>query len=268
MPDLHFFHAVGEVLRREGFRPSGTEEGTSIGLTLHEAIRRTLRDDGSRLDSDVADVGFWEWEEIRSFLNSVWTALDKVALVQPLGRHSALAWAHQSERTLQEVLSLLEDAEGVTLPPVPTATRRPVIAGIPQSGKTLGSILETLAVIHEFTGTPYGDLLSSMASLDLSDEGMLRVLDSQCTSLSRDLERTDKRSVIPRSLGRAYLAMSKSFEMDEVQAPSFAQFIRLEETESNWSGMSDAALLKRLLAVAPEESETFKKAIARFLEGS
>jgi hypothetical protein len=265
MAEQHFFQLVAGVIEENGFHPTGQTDAGRKGLTLHEAVRMALGTGDSYPKPEVADVGFWEWKEARRFFRAVWTALDDVASDNFGRRTSAIAWSYNPGRIASDVLSILSKASSVDLPPTPTLTRRLSPPGIPQPGKLLGAILESLGTLHELQNISYGDILSSLAYSEASDEDLLAEIDSRCLLLSRDLNVTDKKTFVPRTLGRAFVEVAKRFRGEDNIAPSFSEFLSLEETEGNWAGLSDHSVLKRLLVLAPERADAYSKNIARFL---
>ena len=74
-----------------------------------------------------------------------------------------------------------------------------------------------------------------------------------------------KSIVIVRALGFALQSTNKSRELDDLEPLTLSEFLFETDDNANWSGLSDQVVLKRLLSIAPDETETAKRAIDKFL---
>jgi hypothetical protein len=103
-------------------------------------------------------------------------------------------------------------------------------------------------------------LSGSSADLDL-----LRVVDDACVASGADLGKTDDETRVPRALIRAYLKEARDAE-EAGDALKFLDFLRAESGLNNFAGLSDVALLRRLVAIEPEQSGTpAEKKVKRIL---
>jgi hypothetical protein len=118
--------------------------------------------------------------------------------------------------------------------------------------------VEGLAVLHEATGSSYGDILeATVAKLSgsSSDVDLLWVVDDACVASGADLGKTDDETRVPRALIRAYLKEARDAE-EAGDALKFLDFLRTESGLNNLAGLSDVALLRRLAAIEPEQMGT------------
>lgn len=263
MSETAFFTLVNAVLAKDGFRPSEYLAKDHVGVSLHEAVRYALDPEGKPED---ADVSYWNFKTMREFLIAVWREIDEVVTKKQGKKSSALAWSYGKQCSLEEVLEVLSLCRNVVVPPVPKVERRPRGHNIPQSGKMLGAILETIGVIAMSEDCGYGEILSWVANPVLSDEELLLKLDERCFGQSVGLQKQDKSTYIPRELGRAYMLVRDN-RNDSSGSLSFSGFISEQDVEANWEGLSNVSILKRLLLIAPEDSETHLKKISKIIEG-
>ena len=122
-------------------------------------------------------------------------------------------------------------------------------------------------VIAESEDCGYGEVLSWMANPILGDEELLAKLDERCSSRGPHQQMQDKSTYIPRELGRAYMLV-RDQRNDSSGSLSFSGFVSEQDVEANWEGLSNLSILKRLLVIAPEDSETHLKKISKLLEGA
>ena len=251
-----FLEEVKDAVVRHGFRAFGNDLERSETLTIHDAIRLVLVGELDR--SNPGDVAYWEWREIRPFLKEVWRSLNTAVGKLDPGEMSAVSWCARSSCTESDAVRLLDVAmEMMRLSP-PSATRRPTPKGLLQSGKVVGSIAESLAVLHEARQVPYGDLIDVFLEAlpdDSTDLSLLAAVDDAVELANADRTRTDNGTLVPREVVRAYQVQSRLSE-EEDRGLSLIGFLRAEHELNNLAGLSDTALLKRLLAIAPEKSGT------------
>ena len=264
MSETAYFTLVSAVLTKEGFRPSEYLAKDHAGASLHEAIRAALDPNGKAED---ADVSYWNFNVMREFLIAVWRELDEVVTKKQGKKSSALAWSYSKQRSKEEVLDVLSLCRNGAVPDVPKIERRPKGHNIPQSGKMLGAILETIGVIAMSEDCGYGEILSWVANPILSDEDLLLKLDERCFGQGVGLQKQDKSTYIPRELGRAYMLV-RDKRNDSSGSLSFSGFVSEQDIEANWEGLSNVSILKRLLLIAPEDSETYLKKISKIIEGA
>ena len=264
MSETSFFSIVANVLTREGFRPSEFLAKDHDGVSLHEAIRYALDPKGK---PEEADVSYWNFNIMREFLVAVWRELDDVVTSRLGKKTSALSWSYSKHRGKEEVLEVLRQCRNDAIPAIPILERRPKGHNIPQSGKMIGAILETIGVIAESEDCGYGEVLSWMANPILGDEELLAKLDERCSSRGPHQQMQDKSTYIPRELGRAYMLV-RDQRNDSSGSLSFSGFVSEQDVEANWEGLSNLSILKRLLVIAPEDSETHLKKISKLLEGA
>ena len=270
MSSQNFFSAVAEALVERGFQPFGLEvEKNGTAINLHEAVRFALT--GSVNTANLPDTSFWEWQEIRPFLGNVWANLDSAVSVVDPNERSAVVWCHPDSRKIEEVLNLLVEASKRPLLARPSATRRPTPRGLVQSAKVAGAIVEGLAVLHENSPLTYGDLIESVVSTlpDLAtDLDLLVEIDRLCVRDQVDRSITDNETLVPRALLRAFIKERKAAD-ERGDSLFFLAFLRSESAINNLAGLSDRALLSRLLVLEPERSgSAHDKAARAVVEGS
>jgi hypothetical protein len=259
--------SVQSEFAKQGFLPyENFKLGKRLGpgLMLHEAIRTSL---GMKADDSI--YMYWEWKELKPALDSLWLALDESSS-RALGRvTTAIAFASDESRSLDEVLKMLSSVDTESIRDFPIVSRRPTKteSQVRFVGKLLGAILTTIGILEESRDSGYGDLLSSISLLPDSEIEFLSELDSQvqltCTDVSKIA--APKNVVVLRALGWAF-ERTNELRLDEDQdLLTFGGFLRATEENANWSGMSDQVVLRRLLAIAPEKAETSLRAIEKFL---
>jgi hypothetical protein len=147
-------------------------------------------------------------------------------------------------------------------------TRRPTKSesSVRFVGKITAALLSTLGVIEESRKSGYGDLFSSLTDQVRTNEELLAHLDSMCASIDSTLSLSPPKSiVILRALGKAFEESNKQRARDDLAELSLSEFFIETEESANWAGLSDSVVLKRFLAISPEDAEAAEKAIAKFL---
>lgn len=267
MNQPNFLQLVATRLAEAGFRPFSAESvGEDSTLTLHDAIRSVLV--GGSTSSQLPDVAFWEWREIRPFLRNVWTNLNlSVAQIDSRER-SAIAWCNEPTRSFDDVRELLHRSSALPLRTTPTATRRPSPRGLVQSAKVAGAIVESLAVLHEISASSYGDLIEGALgdfAEPATDLALLTKIDDQCLLSDSGRDLTDNSTLVPRQLLRAYLKQERQADQ-RGEFLTFVNFLHSGIVLNNLAGLSDRALLKRLVQIEPEKpGSSYASAVAKIL---
>lgn len=234
------------------------------GLMLHEAIRTSL---GMKPDDSI--YMYWEWKELKPALDSLWLALDDSSS-RALGRvTTAIAFASDEGRTIEDVLKMVSEVDTESICDFPIVSRRPTKSEsqVRFVGKLLGAILTTIGILEESRDSGYGDLLSSLSSLPEGEIEFLSQIDSQVELTCADVSKivAPRNVVVLRALGWAFERTNELRVAEDLDLLTFGGFLRATEENANWSGMSDQVVLRRLLAIAPEKAEASLKAIEKFL---
>jgi len=259
--------SMRDQLNSDGFLPFGSiklGKRMSPGTTLHEVFRTSM---GMKPEDSV--YMYWEWQELKPFVSGFWEALDLAASKIQKRRTTAVAFAYPEERTLVEILELLESVSFAEQRIQNSVSRRPTRneASVRYVGKLLGACLHTLAILEKTYSLGYGDLLSSLALSPVANVELLRILDDKVLKAGIPYEELQPPDIvlIPRALGWAYeMVNSERAREDETQL-TLAEFIIETDSSANWSGLSDQSVLRRLLTIAPENAEGNLKAIKKFL---
>lgn len=241
-----------------------TNPWSSGPLTLHGALRISC-------DMDPADsvFAYWQWREIRSLLDSVWGSLDdRVAQVSG-ERLPSIVWANQDRRSAEEVVELLQGVNPDSTPEIETITRRPrrnpkfVPGGtVPPSrssillgdGTLQTSLMLSIVVVKEQCEVSFGDLFSDLSELRLDNEGLLAHVDDMIfqANIAIDEIPDPVSIVIARLLVGAVAVESELLETqsDRPVSLSACEFFALTDENANWAGLSDTAVLDRLLRIS------------------
>ena len=128
--------AVIDRLRSDGFIPKELRVPRSEERSLFTAMRLVH---GMRVDD--ADVCYWNWQELRVHLIQVWSALDAESTERNGRPIQAHVWTFSKQRTLDEVIDLVEAADR-RLPNLELlqGVRRPDAAGMVAANKPLSLI--------------------------------------------------------------------------------------------------------------------------------
>lgn len=231
------------------------------GVTFHEAVRSSLE-----MRTNDSYYMYWEWRELRRSFESFWIELDLAAsnvagrpttAIALLGTNPALA------------ITVLDRANPDRIPDFVLPHRRPTSSEsqVRFVGKLLGSCLQTMGIVATNAEIPLGQVLSRIAGNDFSDEELLEFLDRWCLEIAGDVTTLKKpnSAILLRALGFAYQTTTQTFIEEFVENLSLADFIKATNDTSPWASYSDSGLLRRLLDISPDETESSKRAIDKFL---
>lgn len=261
---MDFFGELIEKVVRNGFAPLAPSEKSKTTYTLHNLIRDQLgmaerKDVQSKsedpvesevhITSDMADVAFWNYQDLRSFLHKVHEILNQVAS-EIVGRTTnAIAWSHDQTRTQDEIIDLLRRAQ-LKHPQMRTpnpAAKREMAKSMVQKRRVEAAIANTFAVLAG-NGASYGDLFEKCSELEVTNEGLLEYLDTQIRSFKYDIHKIDSESSIPRQLVISYTGYkSKGSELD-AKVPTMSDYFRYLKNSNNLAGNSNATLISRMAA--------------------
>jgi hypothetical protein len=268
---VDFFGALIEKIQSVGFAPLAPLEKSKPTYTLHTVVRDQLgmaeRREVSQtsvdsdenqtkltefhITSDMADVSFWNYKELRNFLRSVHGLMDAEATSWTGKPTMAMAWAHEQSRTQEDIINLFESLQ-IKHPSleVPKQAQKRISAKLMvQNGRVEASIANTLAVLVA-DGSDYGDLLEQCSRLNLDNEQLLDHLDSLVETAKANKEKLDKISLIPRELVVAYMKKKADSMKSDMRMPTMCQFLNSMNDSNNFAGNSDETILTRLLAVS------------------
>lgn len=256
-----FWQQLIETVQKAGFVPTESLVDASSAIvnkrqpakdpiTLFEAVRLTYGFDWKEIE--YADVSFWNWRQIRNELQQIWAALDHAASRISGSPAKAVAWSYPTTRTLEQIVELVQTAASSTPSPrTTTPVRRPEPRLMVNPGKMDAAIVSTYAVLQKNGDYVYSDICSWHLEDMLSDEEYLDALDQRVLAAFADHRHDDTRDLIPRQLVRAKMALHNSSD----QSRTFLDFLRTLDQTNNLSGLSNQALLHRLLQIAPESSK-------------
>jgi hypothetical protein len=264
-----FIEQLISRFRESGFVPYSDSQSDSKKrqeLTLHQGIRGVLN-----MRDDDSIFMYWEWRQLKTAFDSMWTELDLAASKLDGRITTAIAMCSRPASTTNDLMSLLSAVEPEKLVDFPIPVRRPTKseAQVRFIGKRLGAILMTLGVVVEATNTGFGDLFSSISFAVDDDIQLLDHLDGLVhREIGNPHEATPPSQVVVlRALGRAYEKVNQTRVSEELSEISFAQFLRETELTANWSGLTDQNVLRRLLVMAPEDiADSSRRAIEKFLD--
>jgi hypothetical protein len=212
---------------------------------------------------------YWEWKQLKTCLPAVWTAFDAAASKFEGRTTSAIASCSRLGFSANDLLSLIDLVDEKKLEVFPKAVRRPTKSEsqVRFVGKRLGAILVTLGIAAEATDSGFGDLLSSMSQVAVDELQMLEQLDALVRREIGDPHqaRPPSQVVILRALGWAYEEVNRARIEEDLPEFNFVEFLRETEASANWSGATDQDVLRRLLTIAPENADSSRKAIEKFL---
>ena len=259
---MDFFGELIEQVERIGFAPLSPSEKSKSTYTLHNLIRDQIgmseRKDVQikisgikvsevHITSDMADVAFWDYKTLRTFLNLVHNILnDEVSKV--VGKPTnAIAWSHDSSRTQKDIVQLLQNSR-ISNPhlevPLP-ASKRAMAKSMVQKHRVEAAIANTVAVLVG-NGAAYGDILESCSEQSLSNEGLLDFLDNQIISSKSNVNTIDSESLVPRQLVVSYFNYKAVSSSEDLATPTMAQYLRSIKNLNNLAGNSESTLLARL----------------------
>jgi hypothetical protein len=271
---MDFFGALIEKVQNVGFAPLAPTQKSKATYTLHTVVRdqigmaertevSTQPNDLTRgssknvethITSDIADVAFWDYKALRSFLIIVHNILnDQVSEI--VGRPTnAVAWAHDPSRSQDDVIDLLKSVR-LKHPDllVPGLAQKRISAKLMvQNRRCEAAIANTLAVLVA-NGSSYGDLLEQCSQLDLSDESLLDFLDIQVNMTGANRNLIDRESLIPREMVVGYVRKRSENSKTEQGPLTVCQFLKSINDANNLAGNSDDTILYRLSAHTNEK---------------
>ena len=259
---MDFFGDLIEKVQRIGFAPLAPYEKSKSTYTLHNVIRDQLgmverkdvqnkandsKDIEVHITSDMADVAFWNYKELRVFLSNVHEILNQEASAIVGRTTNAIAWSHDSKRTHEEIIDLLSKARSKHLQidtPKP-AIKRTMAKSMVQKRRVEAAIANTFAVLAG-NGSSYGDLFEECSDLELSNEGLLDYLDNQIRKSNMDTQKIDDESLIPRQLVVSYTHYKLNTSKEDINSPTLTQYLRFIKSSNNLAGNSEATLLSRM----------------------
>jgi hypothetical protein len=259
---MDFFGDLIEKVQRIGFSPLAPSEKSKSTYTLHNLIRDQLgmverkevqakasdiKVNEVHITSDMADVAFWNYKELRVFLCKVHEILNQEASTIVGKTTNAVAWSHDPKRTQSEIIDLLSKARSnhPQLNAPEPAVKRSMAKSMIQKRRIEAALANTFAVLAG-NGSSYGDLFEECSELDLSNEGLLDHLDNQFKKSNLDIQKIDDDSLIPRQLVIAYTHYKSNASKEDINSPTVTQYLRFIRSSNNLAGNSEATLLARL----------------------
>ena len=275
LTNMDFFGALIAKIEAVGFKPLAPVEKSKPTYTLHTVVRDQLgmaerrevsqtsvNSDGRQvkqtelhITSDMADVAFWNYKELRSFLKSIHGLMD-VEATSTVGKPTmAIAWANEQSRTQDDIINFFKSLQ-LKHPhlEVPKQAQKRLSAKLMvQNGRVAASIANTLAVLAA-DGSNYGDLLEQCSRMELGNEPLLDHLDLLVETVEADRAKNDKNSLIPRELVVAYMKKKADSMKSDMRTPTICQFLNSMNESNNLAGNSDETILARFLAVSGQPS--------------
>jgi len=271
---MDFFGALIEKIKSVGFAPLAPSQKSKATYTLHTVVRDQLgmaertevstqpnnQTSGSsksvavHITSDMADVAFWDYKELRVFLANVHNILDDEVSVFVGKPTNAVAWAHDPSRSQSDVIDLFTKVRlkhPDLLVPGP-AQKRISAKLMVQNRRSEAAIANTLAVLVA-NGSSYGDLLEQCSQLDLSNESLLDFLDTQVEKVDASRDLMDRESLIPRELVVGFTKKRSENSKTEQGSLTVCQFLKSINDSNNFAGNSDDTILYRLSAHTNEK---------------
>ncbi len=260
--DMDFFGELIEKVQRIGFSPLAPSEKSKSTYTLHTLIRDQIgmverkevqaktsssKDTEVHITSDMADVAFWNYRELREFLSEVHELLNQEVSIIVGKTTNAVAWSHDPKRTQDEIIDLLRKVRSKHAQfntPKP-AVKRTMAKSMVQKRRIEAALANTFAVLAG-NGPSYGDLFEECSELELNNESLLDYLDNQIIKSNMDIQKIDDESLIPRQLVIAYTHYKSNTLKEDINSPTVTQYLRFIKSSNNLAGNSEAALLSRM----------------------
>lgn len=259
-------NGVRESLSEDGFIPFEKIKlgiRPEKGLTLHEAIRKTLQ-----MKPDDSYYMYWEWRELQHCFNQFWLAMDDAASQVSGRKTSAIAFAGIETAVFPDVLQMLDIVKSEEIPIFPSPRRRPAAseAQVRFVGKLYGACLQTIASLSTNSKMEYGKIFSLLSDESLSDESLLAKVDDMCLENvdNRELLVKSKTVVIVRAFGFAHQVTNQLREKESLKSYTVSEFLYATNKSQPWIELSEVQVLQRLLEIAPEKAEGPLKAIVKF----
>lgn len=240
---------------------------SSGSVTLHTAIRIACD-----MDPNDSVFAYWQWRELQTLLSEVWGVFDAAVAKFTGDSRTAVVWFNEANRSAEEISALFDLCAARSLVQIPKVTRRPrrnpkFVPGGDVSparssfllgdGTLRTSLAVALVVLKEVSETPYGDLFSSFAEFPGSDEELLAAVDDRVLSIVGDPDRIAEpvSLVVARLLVQALNSESELLEAesDRMKALVYGEFFSLTDGGANWGGMTDVAVIDRLLKISGKE---------------
>jgi len=259
---MDFFGELIGKVERIGFAPLAPSEKSKSTYTLHNLIRDQLgmverkevqtKSSNAKIyevhiTSDMADVAFWNYKELRVFLSTVHEILNQETSKIVGKTTNAIAWSHDPKRTQSEIIVLLNKARSnhPQLNAPNPAAKRSMAKLMIQKHRIEAALANTFAVIAG-NGSSYGDLFEECSKLELSNEGLLDYLDDQIEKSDLDIKKIDDDSLIPRRLVIAYTHYKSNSSKEDINSPTVIQYLRFLKNANSLAGNSEETLLARL----------------------
>lgn len=263
---MDFFGELIEKVRRVGFAPLAPSEKSKSTYTLHNLIRDQLgmverkevqaktgnsKESEVHITSDMADIAFWNYKELRVFLTKVHEILNQEVSTIVGRPTNAIAWSHDPKRSQNEIIDLLSRARSkfpqIDAPKL--AIKRTMAKSMVQKRRIEAAIANTFAVLAG-NGASYGDLFEESSELNLSNEELLDHLDLKISQANLSIENIDGESLIPRQLVIAYTNYKSKNVKEDTNLPTICQYLHFLKNSNNLAGNSDASLLSRMATSA------------------
>ena len=274
---MDFFGSLIEKIESVGFSPLAPLEKSKSTYTLHNVVRDQLgmveRKEVSALTrtgknsdlkeaevhilSDMSDVAYWDYKELRVFLTSVHNMMNEEVSAFVGKPTNAVAWSHNPSRIQSEIIDLFNRLrlKNPHLQVPELAQKRLSAKKMVQKGRPVAAIANTLAVLAA-NGSSYGDLFGQCSELNLSNESLLDHLDAQVEKSKANREVIDSESLVPRNLVRAYVKNGADMAKLDLGRPTICQFLKSMNDSNNFVENSVEAILVRLSAYIDEKAET------------
>ena len=264
---MNYFGALIEKIQKTGFAPLAPSEKSKPTYTLHTVVRDQLgmadrsqvsassgrksdiKDLQVHITSDMADVSYWDYRELRVFLTTVHSLMDEEVSLLIGNRTNATAWAHDSFRQQSEIVELFKSLsfKYPELQVPKTAQKRLSARAMVQNGRVEAAIANTLAVLVA-NGSSFGDLLEGCSQLNLNNETLLDHLDSQVKTAKANRKEIDKESLIPRQLVVTYVKKRADMANADLGSPTVCQYLESLNKEDSFAANADEVILARLSA--------------------
>lgn len=210
-------------------------------LSLFEAVRLSLS-----MDPNHADVAYWNWRELRSFLESVHASMNAVLSQRGVKPANVALWAIQQEREVGEVRDFVAIA-GKTFPSTyPVGQPRHQAPKMVNKGQIVGALSNTLGVLQCLSGAEWREVISSCATGDsTSNESFLLELDQRCGRHPRYHE-VKTRSLIPGAIARIQLLDTRLRYREDERPRAYAVVLKELHLNGLFDGSNEAEIFDGL----------------------
>ena len=228
-----FSDEVMALLDAEGFTPRASKEKEGP-LSLFEATRITLS-----MEPSYADVAYWNWQELRSFIAAFHRALNGVLVEQSVKPPNSAIWAIREERTVSEILDLIRLAATQIPKDYPSGRPRYQAPKMVNKGQVVGAISNTLGTLQFVSELDWGQLTTSVVGVEqMSNETFLTHLDSRCSEFP-DFMKIKTKSVIPGLVARLYLLDIRLRHKDDERPRPYAEFLNGLTQDGFFNGQTE-----------------------------